>query len=67
MFNNPVKRMQERCYKMGQETTDFIEHEALIKKLAKVIVQEKVMDEEAFEMAQQAFSEGCNDRNILGI
>jgi hypothetical protein len=65
MFNNPVKRMQEACYQMGYETVDFIEHDELMQKLAKVIVREKVMDEEAFEMAKQAFAEGCNDRNIV--
>lgn len=62
--DNPVSRMQERCYAMGYATKDFIEHEELMQKLVKVIVQEKVMDEEAFELAKQAFAEGCNDKNL---
>ena len=67
MFRNPVKKMKKACYQMGYETTIFIEHDELMKKLAKIIVHEKVMDDEAFEMAQKAFAEGCNDRNILGV
>ena len=75
-MNDSVSRMRGICYEMGQQSEDKIPYGDLMKKLAKVIVQEKVMDEEAFEIASKAFAEGFqglklgelgNDTNIDNV
>jgi hypothetical protein len=45
---------------------DQVEHKTLMGILAKVIVQEKVLDEDAFKVASQAFAEGFNGLNLGG-
>ena len=63
-MESPSERMRKRCYKLGQEMPDKVEHEVLMKILAKVIVQEKVLDCDAFEMASKAYAEGFNNLEL---
>ena len=60
MIGTPSEQMRQRCWKLGQEMPDEVEHETLMKILAKVIVQEKVLDDDAFKMASKAYAEGFN-------
>jgi len=39
-----------------------VPHDTLMKILAKIIVQEKVLDCDAFEMASKAYAEGFNGK-----
>jgi hypothetical protein len=59
---SPSKQMRERCFKLGQEMPNEVPHDTLMKILAKIIVQEKVLDCDAFEMASKAYAEGFNDK-----
>ena len=62
----PSERLRKRCWNLGQEMPDKVEHEILMKILAKAIVYEKVLDDDAFEMASKAFAEGFNDLPLGG-
>jgi hypothetical protein len=57
-MESPAKSMRERCWRLGQEMLNEVEHTVLMNLLAKIIVQEKVLDCDAFEMASKAYSEG---------
>lgn len=59
---NPSKKMRERCFKLGQEMPNEVEYYTLMKILAKIIVEEKVLDCDAFEMASKAYAEGFNGK-----
>lgn len=65
-MDSPSERMRKRCWNLGQEMPDQVEHEVLMGILAKVIVQEKVLDEDAFEAASKAYAEGFNGLNLGG-
>lgn len=58
--DHPENRMRKRCYELGKLTPDKVPHKTLMKMLAKIIVEEKVRDDDAFEMASKAFAEGFN-------
>lgn len=56
--DNPTDRMRERCYRLGKEMPNKIPHDEVLKLLAKIIVQEKVLDDDAFEIASKAYAKG---------
>jgi hypothetical protein len=60
-----LNRMRLRCFKLGKEMPDEVEHEILMKILAKIIVQEKVHDDDAFELASKAYAEGFNGLVVM--
>jgi len=60
MIGTPSEQMRQRCWELGQKMPDKVEHKILMGILAKVIVQEKVLDDDAFKMASKAYSEGFN-------
>lgn len=55
-----IERVQKRCYKLGQEMPNKVSLHTLTEIIAKVIVQEKTHDEDAFKIASEAFAEGFN-------
>lgn len=57
---NPLERMRERMYELGQDAPDKMSYKQIMKICATVIVQEKVLDDDAFEQASKAFAEGFN-------
>lgn len=57
---NPMERMRERVHELGQEAPDKMSHEQIMKICVTVIVQEKVLDDDAFQQASKAFAEGFN-------
>ena len=65
-MDSPADRMRKRCFKLGEQMPDKVEHQTLMGILAKVIVQEKVLDEDAFEAASKAYAEGFNGLNLGG-
>lgn len=53
-----VKQLRIQCRQLGAELSgQVVEENDLCKMFAKIIVANKVMDEEAFEIAESAFSE----------
>jgi hypothetical protein len=64
MVESALNRMRLRCFKLGKEMPDEVEHEILMKILAKVIVQEKVQDDDAFDYASSAYAEGFSGANM---
>ena len=63
---NPLERMRKECHKLGMNAPDKLEYEAIMKICAKVIVREKVLDDDAFEHASKAFAEGFNGLHLGG-
>jgi predicted alpha/beta hydrolase len=57
---NPLERMRERVYELAQDAPDKMSYEQIMKICATVIVQEKVLDDDAFQQASKAFAEGFN-------
>lgn len=55
---NSIERLINRCHELGGLMPRKVENTELAKILAKIIVEEKVMDEDAFEIASKAFAEG---------
>jgi hypothetical protein len=47
----------ERCFKLGQDTPNLSEDE-ISKRLATIIVSEKILDDDAFEIARTAYEKG---------
>jgi hypothetical protein len=64
MSESALNRMRLRCFKLGKEMPDEIEYEILMKILAKIIVQEKVQDDDAFDYASKAYNEGFLDLSM---
>lgn len=56
MFGS-IKKLSESCFKLGQEKPDLSEDE-ISKQLAKIIVSEKILDDDAFELGRQAYDKG---------
>jgi hypothetical protein len=54
MFDEFVRK----CKELGKSTTDEPSDEELSRRLAKIIVSERINDEDAFEIARQAYDEG---------
>jgi len=48
----------ERCKELGRDTTTDLTGDELSKKLAKVIVTESIMDDDAFELGEKYYREG---------
>jgi len=53
-----------RCRKLGAAMPSGVDHEIIAKLLTKLIVQEHVNDEDAFEVASEAYAEGFNNITI---
>ena len=62
---NSLKRMQDKCYQLGVEMEKEVDDETLQKLFAKVIVQEKILDDDAFEIANTFFERGRNVRRNM--
>ena len=56
MFSS-LDTLTERCFKLGQEKPDLSESE-ISKHLAKIIVNEKIHDDDAFEIGRDAYDKG---------
>jgi len=52
-----LAQLKQKCYDLGKAMPNGVSHETLIKLLAKIIVQEKIHDEDAFEIASKAYSD----------
>jgi hypothetical protein len=50
-------KLIESCFKLGQEKPDLSEDQ-ISKHLAKIIVSQKILDDDAFEIGRQAYDEG---------
>jgi hypothetical protein len=59
----PLERLINRSRELGKITPNKVKHETILELLAKIIVEEKVLDEDAFEVASKAFAEGFNNVN----
>jgi hypothetical protein len=55
---NNTDNLKQQCYDLGKAMPNKVPHEHLMKILAKVIVKEKIHDDDAFALASRAFSEG---------
>jgi len=54
MFDEFIRK----CKELGKSTTDTPSNEELTKRLAKIIVTEKIHDDDAFDLARKAYDEG---------
>jgi hypothetical protein len=63
---NPLERMRKKCHKLGMSAPDTMEYDTIMKICAKIIVKEKVLDDDAFEHASKAFAEGFNGLHLGG-
>jgi hypothetical protein len=50
-------KLIERCFNLGQEKPNLSEDQ-ISKHLAKIIVSEKILDDDAFEIGRQAYDKG---------
>lgn len=48
----------DRCRKLGAAMPNGVDHEIVLKLLTKLIVQEHINDDDAFEIASKAYAEG---------
>ncbi len=53
-----------RCRKLGAAMPSGVDLDIIMKLLTKIIVQEHVNDDDAFEVASKAYSEGFNNITI---
>ena len=56
MFSSTSK-LAEMCLKLGQEKPDLSEDE-ISRHLAKIIVGQKILDDDAFELGREAYNRG---------
>lgn len=47
-----------RCKEFGENSSEELSEESLSIELAKIIVNEKIHDDDAFELAKEAYDEG---------
>lgn len=62
----PFEKMIERCYTLGQNMPNGVNYDIIRQIFIKIIVQEHVQDDNAFEAASKAYSEGFNNLPLGG-
>jgi hypothetical protein len=58
-----ITELKERCRSLGERQERGLSEKELSKKLAKIIVSLKILDDDAFEIAAEAYKEGRGTGN----
>ena len=53
-----IDELKQQCYDLGKSMPDKVPHTTLMKILAKIIVEKGVNDDDAFDLASRAYTEG---------
>ncbi|GAG78147.1 unnamed protein product [marine sediment metagenome] len=53
-------KVKQQCYDLGKGMPNGVSHEDLMQLLVKIIVKEKIHDDDAFALASRAYAEGFN-------
>jgi hypothetical protein len=61
---NNINELKQQCYDLGKSMPNKVPHETVMQMLAKVIVEKKIHDDDAFDMASQAYAEGFNGLDL---